>query len=332
MRLTSLLLLLVIFSTATSLFCLSTQEPAYAQTTAQVMPQAPNIPHENRTIYISLWLINVYSFDFKTGSYTFDFYVSFHWTDPQITSANWYLMNGYPTFPGAKQLVSSNYTGDIKSEYYRVRANLNTPLEPKNYPFDTIKLAISIELLTQNYETSLLWLPEATGIDVGFKNVGWTTPTFEISTSISYYPVGIDSPRADMIVVQDRNLFGALIQTIVPPLIFCIVSALCFLFRMHESSAFSLRVGINTSMLITAVLFNIAEHGNIPPITEVTLYNSFTASVISFLAINLIVTILGYVEWMRHQDKTHVNKVNKVGFLVSFAVPILLFAILFLFK
>jgi hypothetical protein len=223
-----------------------------------LISQVPNVDYQNRTVYVSLWLINVYSFDYKTGSYTFDFYVFFFWSDPNIPTADWYLMNGYPAYPGAKLLVSSNYNDTVKWEFYRVRANLNTPLEPKNYPFDRIRLAISIELLTKGYATSLVWLPNATGIDAGFKNVGLTAPTFETTTSASHYPVGIDSPRADMFIVQDRNLYGAIIETIFPPLIFCIVSVVCFLFQMHESAAFSLRVGINTSMLITAVLFNIA--------------------------------------------------------------------------
>jgi hypothetical protein len=327
------LLLLAAFILLASFLAIAEQKFASAAIQSDLVnPQVPSFQYENRTVYVSLWLINVYSFDYKTGSYTFDFYVFFYWTDPNISTVDWYLMNGYPTYPGAKLLVSSNYTGPVKWEYYRVRANLNTPLEPKNYPFDRIRLAISMELYTHSYDTSLVWLTQGTGIDAGFKNVGWTPPTFEVSSSISHYPVGIDSPRADMIIVQDRNLYGAIIETIIPPLIFCIVSLVCFLFQMHESAAFSLRVGINTSMLITAVLFNLAEQGNIPPITELTFYNVFMDSVISFLAINLVVTVVGYVDWMRNQDKRHVSLINRWGLIASVAVPLFLFLFLFFLK
>ena len=102
-----------------------------AQALEPAQQQVPNIQYENHTVYVSLWLINVYSFDYKTGSYTFDFYVFFFWSDPNIQTANWYLMNGYPSYPGAKLLVASNYTDQVKYEFYRVRADLNTPLEPK---------------------------------------------------------------------------------------------------------------------------------------------------------------------------------------------------------
>jgi hypothetical protein len=296
-----------------------------------VLPQAPNIEPANRTVYMSLWLIDIYSFDYRTGNYIFDFYVFFHWTDPNIT-IDWYLRNGYPTYPGAKLLVDSSYNNTVKWEHYRVRASLNYPIEGRNYPFDTIRLVISAELLTHDYDTTLVWLQSATGIDAQYKNVGWSDPSFETATSISHYPIGIDSPRADMYIVQNRNPFGAIIKTILPPIIFCIVSLASFLFQMHESSAFSLRVGINTSMLISAVLFNIAEQSNIPPITQLSLYNIFSASVTSFLALSLVITVIGYVEWMRHQDKTHVSKVNKLGVILSVALPVALFLILLTLK
>lgn len=303
-----------------------------AQATAQVTQPVPNIQYENRTVYVSLWLINVYSFDYKTGSYTFDFYAAFFWTDPNIPTANWYLMNGYPTYSGAKLLVASDYTGQVKYEFYRVRADLNTPLQPKDYPFDKIKLDIGIELLTNGYITSLVWAPSTTGIDPGFVNVGWSQPTFQLTSTTNNYPLNIQSPRVDMYIIEQRNTYGAVIETIVPPLIFCIVSAVSFLFQMHESSAFSLRVGITTSMLITAVLFNIAQQNNLPPLTTLTFYDAFIDAVISFLAISLIVNILGYVQWMRTQNKQKVNKLNKYGFIVSVAIPIVLFLILFSLK
>ncbi len=327
-------LLLVLFLLAGGFLSLATQKhvEVAAQTVPPVTNQPANVQYQNHAVYIGLWLINIYSFDYRSGSYTFDFYVYFAWVDPNISTADWYLMNGYPAYPGAKLLVSSNYTSPLKYELYRVRADLNTPLEAKNYPFDKIKLAISIELLSLNYSTSLVWLPSDTGIGTDFQNVGWTKPTFELATSTTSYPENIQLPRADMFIDEARNTYGATVETIVPPLIFCVVSAISFLFQMHENSAFSLRVGITTSMLITAVLFNIAQQNNLPPLTSLTFYDVFIDSVISFLAISLIVNILGYVEWMRNGDKKRVNELNKWGFVASVGIPVILFVALFLLK
>ena len=83
-------------------------------------------------------------------------------------------------------------------------------------------------------------------------------------------------------------------------------------------------------MLISAVLFNISEQNDIPPVTRLTLYNAIIAAVIAFLALFLIVTILGYVEWKRSNDEKKVERINRIGFVVTLAVPIVIFIILLL--
>jgi hypothetical protein len=309
---------------------LSLNRQVQAQTNNMASTQIPNINFQNKTVYVSLWLINVYSFDYKSGSYVFDMYLDFFWNDPNIATADWYLMNGYPTYPGAKLLVESNYNGSVYWEFYRVRASLNTPLEPRAYPFDKISLPISIELLPHGYNVSLVWLTDQSGIGRDFKNVGWTQPTFNLTVSQNVYPTQGASPRVDMFIMQSRSVYLAFADTILPPLIFCIVSGVSFLFRMHESNAFSLRVGIATSMLITAVLFNINQQNSIPPTSKLTIYSAFIDSVFAFLAINLIITVLGYVQYNKIHDQAKVDKLNKVGFVFSLAVPTVIFLILFL--
>jgi hypothetical protein len=128
---------------------------------------------------------------------------------------------------------------------------------------------------------------------------------------------------------MDRIPFGAFMKTIFPPLVFCFVAAICFLFRMHDGSAFTLRAGILTSMLVSAVLFIFAEQGDIPPVSQLTLFHIFMAAVISFIALGLIVTVIGYVEWMRTGIKEHVDRVNRYGFVVSVIVPLLMFWVLY---
>jgi len=323
-----IILLLLLFLLSLGLFSgISQAQELVSAENTPVMNQAIDIGNENHTMHIGLYLIQCYSFEYKSGSYTFDFYVRFLWTDPNIKTADWYLMNGYPTYPGAKLLIDENKTGNVKWELYRVRANLNAPIEPTDYPFDRIELPISIELLTHNYNVSLVWFKSATGIGPDFTTVGWSKPVYELTTSFSNYPLRVE-PRADIVVSLDRNFYGAFMKTVFPLLIFCFVSGVCFLFKMKEDSAFGLRIGIGTSMLISAVLFNISEQNDIPPVTRLTFYNSIIAAVVSFLALFLIVTILGYVEWKRSQEEKKVERINRIGFVVSLAVPIIILTFL----
>lgn len=307
--------------------------PSCTLAASQTSPAVPpGIETENNTVHVGIHLIDLYNFEYQTGRYTYDMYVFFFWTDPDIATADWYLRNGYPTYPGAKLLVQEGRNGTVRWELYRVRTSLAAPIEPTNYPFDRVTLPISLELLTHGYNTTLVWLDRETGIDPGFTNVGWSRPVYRLETSVSHFPLGMDSPRADMVIVMDRNPLGGILKTILPPLVFCFVAAVCFLFRMHDASAFTLRVGITTSMLVSAVLFNFAEQSNIPPVSQLTFFTVFMASTICFLAFGLIVTVLGYAEWMRTSDRQHVEQLNRAGFLVCLIVPLFFFALLYLLK
>jgi hypothetical protein len=296
---------------------------------SSLINQAVDIGNENHTMHVGLYLVQCYGFDYKSGSYTYDFFVRFLWTDPNIKTADWYLRNGYPAYPGAKILVDEDKTGTVKWELYRVRANLNAPIESTNYPFDRVNLPVSIELLTHGYTTSLVWFTPATGIDPDFKIVGWSKPVYELTASFSDYPLRVE-PRADMDIWLERNFYGAFLKSVFPLLIFCFVAGVGFLFNMKEDSAFALRIGIGTSMLISAVLFNISEQNSIPPVTRLTLYNAIIAAVVAFLALFLIVTIVGYAEWKRNKDEKKVVRINRIGFLVSLAVPLAILILLLL--
>jgi hypothetical protein len=315
-----------------SLNLVSGNSQAIGQVSAENTPlvnQAIDIGNENNTMYIGLYLIQCYGFEYKTGSYTYDFYVRFLWTDPNIKTADWYLMNGYPAYPGAKLLVDENKTGTVKWELYRVRANLNVPIEPTDFPFDRINLPISIELLSHNYNVSLVWFKPATGIDPDLKIVGWSSPVYTLNTSFSNYPLRVE-PRADMDILMERNFYGAFLKSVFPLMIFCFIAGVGFLFKMKDDSAFALRIGIGTSMLISTVLFNVSEQNDIPPVTRFTFYNAIIAAVVAFLALFLIVTILGYVEWKRSNDEKKVERINRIGFIVTLAVPLVILTLLLL--
>ncbi len=320
---------LLVFLVLILAFMPACTQAAVPNLSAYAPAPVPDVIRENNTISVGIHLIDMYNFEYKTGRYTYDMYVFFFWTDPNITTADWYLMNGYPTYPGAKLLVDADRNSTVKWELYRVRADLNAPIEPTNYPFDRVSLPVSIELLTHKCPTNLVWLDKETGIDSGFSNVGWSRPLYRLNNSVSYYPLGIVSPRGDMIIVMDRYPFGAFMKTIFLPLVFCFVAAVCFLFRMHDTAAFTLRVGIITSMLVSAVLFIFAEQGEIPPVSQITLFHTFMASTICFLALGLVTTVVGYVTWMRTSNKEYVDRINRAGFVVSVTIPLLLFWLLF---
>lgn len=302
------------------------------QIQSRLQSQLQGLEFGNQTIYMGIWVIHIYSFQYTAGTYTFDMYCFFFWTDPNISTANWYLTNGYPINSAAKILVTRNVTSGIKYEIYRVTATLNTAPDAKNFPFDQVTMNVSIEVLNPGYTVNLAWLQNATGVDSSFKNPMWKTTNIELSTSMHSYPLGVEAPNANMAITQERIKPSAAISTLFPPLMFCVVSAISFLFSLKDPPSVGLRLGLNTSMLITTILFTLSISGSVPPSTSISIFALFMISVIIFLSLNLIVTIGGFSLSMRFKDPHLALRINRWGLVFSIIVPVLIFVVLLSFR
>jgi len=295
--------------------------------------QLQGLDFGNRTMYMGIWVLHIYSYQYTTGTYTLDMYVYFFWKDPDITTANWYLTNGYPINSAAKVLINSGINGTIKYEFYRVTATLNTPPDARDYPFDKINLKISLELTNSAVNIiNLNWLQNQTGLDPAFVNPNWKTTNIELSTAKHSYPFGIKAPYAEMTITQAKTKPSSALASLFPPLVFSFVSAVSFLFSLKDPGSVGLRMGLNTSMLITTILFQLNISGSIPPSSSVTIFGLFSISVLLFLSLNLIVTIVGFAHFVKYKNEKFALKVNRWGFLISIALPVALFSILFLLR
>ena len=284
-------------------------------------------------MYVGIWVLHIYSFQYTTGTYTLDMYVYFFWTDPDITTANWYLTNGYPINSEAKVLINRNINGTIKYEFYRVTATLNTPPDARDYPFDQINLKISLELTNAAVNSiNLVWLQNQTGLDPAFVNPNWNTTNIELSTVKHSYPLGIEAPYAEMTITQAKTKPSSALASLFPPLVFSFVSVVSFLFSLKDPGSVGLRMGLNTSMLITTILFQLNISGSIPPSSSLSIFGLFSISVLVFLSLNLIVTIVGFAHFVKFKNEKFTIRVNRWGFLISIVLPVALFSVLFLLR
>jgi hypothetical protein len=329
-RLPSIFAIFCILVFVFSLFFLQNNQTK-AQASEQ-QPQVTNVTFENDTVYLGVWLNNIYSYDYRTGAYTIDMYLYFFWVNPNLTTADWYLMNGYPVNPATTGLVSSNLTSEVKYEIYRITAACSVTPNANDYPFDKIKLVVAIELLTQGYNMQLSWLDNQTGIDPGFVNAGWRTTDLNLTTSIHVYPLDAELPRAELVVTQERQRMVTSIQTLIVPLIFAVVSAFSFLFPLKDASSVGLRLGLNTSMLVTTLLFNFAASALIPPSSTVTIYALVVTSILIFMVMNLLVTIVGFVHWFYYKNEPRTKITNRWGLIFSVTVPIVFFIVLYFLR
>jgi hypothetical protein len=89
---------------------------------------------------------------------------------------------------------------------------------------------------------------------------------------------------------------------------------------------------LNTSMLVTTLLFGFTAGANVPPASTMTIYSVFLLSVLIFMVINLNVTIVGIVAWVRYKDENLVKRINRWGLVLAFSFPIILFAVTYFFR
>ena len=291
-----------------------------------------DIDYENNMVYVGIWLNNIYSYEYTAGDYTIDLFLYFFWVDPNIKTIDWILTNGYTVNPATTNLESSNLTSEVKYEIYRVTGVFSTSPDAKNYPFDSIKLGVGVELLTHDYDIELAWLENQTGLDPRFKNAGWVTTNLELSSTTHSYPLGVELPRAEMVVTQQRQLWLYSFQDIIPPMIFAIVSAFSFFFKLRDATAVGLRLGLNTSMLVTTLLFYFTVNAGVPPSSTITLYDMFIFSVMIFIVMNLVVTITGYVQFFHFKNELRARTTNRWGFIPSLVVPSVFFLLMYILR
>jgi hypothetical protein len=306
-----------------------------ASSNAQASSQPPpvsGVNFENNKMYIGVWLNNIYSYQYTTGSYTIDMYLYFFWVDPNITAVDWYLINGYTVNPATSVLISSDLTSDVKYQIYRITAACSSAPDAKDFPFDTIKIEVAIELLTHGNKIEFVWLDGETGIDPNFINAGWVTTDLKLTTASHVYPLNAELPRAELVVTQQRQMLISNVQNLIPPTIFAIVSAFSFLFSLRDASAVGLRLGLNTSMLVTTLLFNFTVGTVVPPSSTITIYGLFIFAVLIFIVMNLIVTIAGFVQWFYYKNERQTKITNRWGFILSLIVPVVFFLLILLLR
>lgn len=109
-----------------------------------------------------------------------------------------------------------------------------------------------------------------------------------------------------------------------PPIIFCIVSGLSFFFKADKITH---RLGLGTSMLISAVMFHLSQTSSLPALPSLILIDKIMIPIYAFLASSLFGTTLIYIyeEYWKNVDYT--QKVNRIGAIIILVLPFIVFAL-----
>ncbi|MBU1941881.1 MAG: hypothetical protein KKC68_08915 [Candidatus Thermoplasmatota archaeon] len=286
-------------------------------------PNNINISEDN-IIKAGIYVISIGNFEFTKGTYILDFYLVFKYNNHNITPTNFEFMNGRPVF---KEKIYESITNESTEIWYRIQANLFITPHFKNYPFDVQNLLIIIEDSKLN-TSNLQYIPldEIIGIDEQFQPAGWNIQSYEFSIHEHIYPWEEEYSQARLSITIARETGPTVIKLLLPPLIFCIVSGLSFFFKADKITH---RLGLGTSMLISAVMFHLSQTSSLPALPYLILIDKIMLSVYAFLACSLLATTIIYIDEEYWKDVDYTQKVNRYGAIITITFPLLVFSILY---
>jgi hypothetical protein len=215
----------------------------------------------------------------------------------------------------------------IREVWYRIQAALYHEPDFSTYPFS--EQAITIVLEDSKLTTSdLVYVPDAegSGIDDSLSIAGLDMGAPSITaTDNGYDNWGETYSQLVFEIDLNRAVTTTAIKTLLPPIIFCIVSGLSFAFRPDKIAN---RIGFGTSMLISAVMFHISQTASLPPMPSLMTIDKIMIATYGFLAASLLVTTVMYIDEEYWKDKDYTKQVNYYGAILAVALPFIIYAVL----
>jgi len=277
-------------------------------------------------MWVGVYVNSIDNLDFVKGTYTMDVYLHFLWTDPAIQTAQFEIMNGKSSETRSEEKLSENKSGPVKEEWYRVRADLTTITNMQKFPLESGVLPIEIEDATNN-APDLVYVPldKESGVDPKFEIPGWKIdPATFVVTNHSYLG-GETYSQLSFKVPITKNATESVVQTIIPPLIFCFIAFLSFFIKVEHNELVHLRYVLTTTMFITAVMYHFSEISVMPSLQVFNLFDEYMIAVYLFLATTIVITTLCYLARWDWERPDLVKVINRYGMVLSLIVPLVSF-------
>ncbi len=271
----------------------------------------------SQQIKVGVYVLNIGSLDLSTGSYNIDFYLNFSCDQP-CDPGNFDIMNGKIT----EQENQTSDTNNRQAWYYRVRADLITDLDMRNYPFDEHQLVIEIEDKINSKE-KVLYLPdpEKSGIDQYAIVSGWELkgkPAEWFAEVIDHsYPIYNDATysRYRYYITIYHPWPSSFLKALFAPIVIVLVGLLAVL--MHESKITD-RLALTTSSLVGAILYHLSIISSIPPVGYLTYMDKFM--LVNYLVIAAALTVT--VVMMVYKDNEFHARAKKLNHWTRGLIPL----------
>ncbi len=284
-------------------------------------------PATGREVEVGLYLVNLGKLDVSTGSFTADFYLSFKSKEP-IPDGSFEFVNGRAA--SIEKLEDQQNEAGFYEKFYRILANLTTPMHLKDFPFDSQQMQIIIEDKTEDVE-KLRYVPakNESGMDAAITFPGWRVTGWDVSVREHEYPV-YESKYSQFVytVTIKRMAFSSFLKTFLPVIFLMLIVMSSFILNPEQVTT---RMGAISSSLVASAMFHISISNQVPPMGYLTFADKFMILTYFILLASFFLSIAVFIL----QGKKAVERAKKLNRIseriVIIGMPVLYVALFLIF-
>ncbi|MEM4331040.1 MAG: hypothetical protein QW273_03475 [Candidatus Pacearchaeota archaeon] len=276
----------------------------------------------DKEVKVGIYILNLGKFDISSGSFTADFYLSFK-CDNLCPNIDFEFING-------RAVTIDKIIDKPNEKFYRIQANLVSPIDLRNFPFDKQKMEIIIEDKRSTKET-LVFVPnlEESGFDESIFFTGWKIEDWKAYTREHDYDIYNESYSQFIFEIPiTRIKINSVFKTILPITFIMIVMLSSFVL---DPDKITTRLSMVGSALVASVMFHVSLANQLPPVSYLTFIDKFM--ILSYFVILLSflfnVTLLELYERKKEEKVKRLHRITE--FTVFIIVPLLYFLLFILF-
>lgn len=275
--------------------------------------RAPSAPAKPTEVKVGVYVLNMGKLDVTSGAFSVDFYLSLK-SDGGEVPETFEFLNG--------RAASIEKIVDKPNEkFYRIMANLSSPINFQRFPFDSQKLQIAIEDKRKTID-ELVYVPDETenGMDSSVFFPGWNITGHYAASSRHDYPTYKETFSKYVFAVNiERIKLNSFIKTFLPIMFMMLIVASSFILNPDQSNT---RLATISSSLVASAMFHISISNQIPPVAYLTFADKFMLMTYFILLSSFFLNIAIFVLQSREKKEpaARFHKISKA--IVFIGMPV----------
>jgi len=265
-----------------------------------------NVPE---IVRVGVYILSVGNLDTKTGTYVIDFFLNLKCETVGCDPNDFDIMNAADIRKIDPQTTEEDEAAG--EAYYRVRGNLQTNLNLREFPFDEHILAIELEDKNKTRDQYIFIAdPKLSGIDSEVYVAGWSLEPYILGQekAHNYLIYGESYSRVKFAIKINHSWSSSFMKGLFAAIVIVGAGMLSFLLKENEARD---RITLSSSTLASAIFYHMTLTASVPPVGYLTYADRFMILNYIFIATQLIVAITLFLMQRPEYDTPEQKKVAK---------------------